>query len=107
MGPAAAAVELPAWVDRLMETGEKAGSMTISEALPFLPMTSKKAYVQAQRYLARIERERARRRSYLLPAEILYAKENELPCLREGRNIMLVKHLLVVRLLGYDPAGTP
>jgi hypothetical protein len=89
--------------DLLGVGGEDNPWLTIPDALPYLPVVRKKAYVQAKRYLDRIERERKRRRSYLLPAEMLDARENELPCRREGRTIMLDKQRLVEHLRGYRP----
>jgi hypothetical protein len=35
--------------------------------------------------------------------DALYARDGELPAIREGRSILLPKHLLIVKLLGREP----
>ena len=104
MNPPLTEVALPEWVARLTAIGgEDCPWVSITDAQPFLPMPRNKAYVEASRYLRRIEKERRRRHSFLLPADALYARDGELPAIREGRSIMLSKHLLIVKLLGRAP----
>jgi hypothetical protein len=95
---------VPDWVPELLAVGsERAPWITIPDALPFIPWPKNKAYRMAAAYLRRIERERKRRHSVLLPVDSLYAREGELPCDRDGRAIVLSKRLLIVKLLGYLP----
>ena len=103
MSAATAELAAPAWVGELQAVGGSCPWLTITAALPWLPMPRNKAYVEASRYLRRIEKERKRRRSFIVPADILYARDGELPAIREGRSILLPKHLLVVKLLGWQP----
>jgi hypothetical protein len=104
VAPADVESVLPDWVPQLLaEGGERNPWITVPDALPYLPMDRHKAYRQCQAYLSRLERERKRRRSYLLPADALLAKPGELPCEREGRSIIISKRYLVIRLLGYLP----
>jgi hypothetical protein len=97
-------VALPEWVARLTAIGgEDCPWVSITDAQPFLPVPRNKGYVEAQRYLRRIDKERKRRHSFLLPMDALYARDGELPAIREGRSILLPKHLLIVKLLGREP----
>jgi hypothetical protein len=95
---------LPDWAARLLaEGGEQSPWLTVTQALPYLPMPRNKAYRACERYLARLEREKKRRHSPLVPADSLIARDGELPCRREGRSIVLSKRYLLLSLLGYLP----
>jgi len=97
---------LPEWIPRLRAIGGEACPWaTVQELEEFLPYggNTDRQYRAANRYIKRVEKERARHRSYLLPVDALYARDNELPAKREGRNIYVVKELLIIKLLGYDP----
>jgi hypothetical protein len=98
------AAVVPGWAFELLAVGgEHKPWITIPDAAPYLPWNKNKAYRMAGAYLRRIEKERKRRHSMLLPLDSLYAREGELPCDRDGRSIVLSKRLLVVKLLGYLP----
>jgi hypothetical protein len=90
---------VPDYVASLMDEGGRGNPwITVAQAAAYLPMPKIKAYAACNRYLSRIERERKRRRSYLLPSDVLLARENELPCDRNGRSIMISKVYLLKRL---------
>ena len=104
MNAAVTELAVPAWVGELRAIGgEQCPFISITAALPFLPTVRNKSYAEAQRYLRRIDKERKRRHSFLLPMDALYARDGELPAIREGRSILLPKHLLIVKLLGREP----
>lgn len=95
---------VPGWVSELLAIGgEHKPWVTIPEAAPYLPWSKNKAYRMAGAYLRRIEKERKRRHSMLLPLDSLYAHDGELPCDRDGRSIVLSKRLLVIKMIGYLP----
>jgi len=82
--------------------------LTISEALPFLPIRARKlVHAQCRRYEQRIRLERDARGTMVLDREILFARENELPARRDegGRTqYQLDKELLIIKLLGWVPS---
>ena len=95
---------VPDWVPRLLaEGGELNPWVTVTDALPYLPMPRAKAYRACEKYLTRLERERKRRHSYLLPADSLLARDGELPCEGEGRSIVISKRFLLIKLCGFLP----
>lgn len=99
---------LPGWVTPMLSEGGRLNPwITVRQAEPYVPMDANKMYKACNRYLARMNRERKRRHSYLLPADALVARDGELPCEREGRSIVISKRYLLIRLLGYLPRMEP
>lgn len=97
---------VPDWVAKLRAIGGVDRPwVTVPDAQEFLPMDRVRAYEACRRYVKRIEAERKRRRSPLLPLDVLHARSGELPCYRTegGARIYLRKDLLIPALLGYDP----
>lgn len=102
--PAAIAAVLPAWALRLLdEGGRETPWVEVPVALAYLPVGRKKAYDMCDVYDRRLSRERRRRGRWLLDVEATFARPNEIPCLREGRRVLVSKRLLLVKLLGYLP----
>jgi hypothetical protein len=84
--------------------------LTVAEAREYLPLGQDKLYRMARRYLKRLEKEQlriypAQLRDPSAGAELLLPRAGELPCIREGRSILVSRHLLLHKLGGYLATG--
>lgn len=94
---------MPRWAEELLAEDNGSPWISITDVLPYVPMSRNIAYAACHRYVKRLATERRKRRMHLLPTDVIFARDNELPCHRNGRQFMISKRLLLVKLLGYLP----